>query len=62
MNTSMQATGTKYFIIILLQFNRVSVKYLDLKAINVLKVFLVDCKSGALSQVVLVLVVSARVK
>ena len=26
------------------------------------KVFLVDCKSGALSQVVLVLVVSARVK
>ena len=58
----MQATGTKYFIIILLQFNRVSVKYFDLKAINVLKVFLVDCKSGALSQVVLVLVVSARVK
>ena len=61
MNTSMQATGTKYFSIILLQFNRVSVKYFDLKAINVLKVFLVDCKS-ALSQVVLELVVSARVK
>ena len=30
LNTSMQATGTKYFIIMLLQFSRVSIKCSDL--------------------------------
>ena len=32
LNTSMQATGTKYFIIILLQFSRVSIRCSDLYA------------------------------
>ena len=73
LNTSMQATGTKYFTSYFYNSVKSQSNVLicrQLKCANVFwflvrqyaKVFLVDCKSGALSQVVLELVVSARVK